>query len=67
MRADWRKHLGLWLVFATGVVFGVAGVYLVVRNESLATGIVEAVGGLALVAWVMFHPARLADSASAER
>jgi hypothetical protein len=67
MRSDWRKHLGLWLVFAAGVVFGVVGVYFVVRDQNLARGIAEAVGGLALVAWVLFHPARLADSASAER
>ncbi|MBV8258448.1 MAG: hypothetical protein JO073_11590 [Actinobacteria bacterium] len=67
MRSVWQKHLGLWLVFAAGVVFGVVGVYLVVRDESMAIGIVEAVGGLGLVAWVLFHPARVADGARVGR
>jgi hypothetical protein len=67
MRGVWQKHLGLWLVFALGVAAGVWGVYLLVGDRSVVQGAVEAAGGLALVAWVFFHPARVAESAGAER
>jgi sugar phosphate permease len=53
-----EKHLALWLVFAAGVGASVYGFYLLfgLREVELATA--QAAGGMALIAWVMFHPAR---------
>jgi hypothetical protein len=59
MRPAPEKHLALWTVFLAGVLAAVYGIYLLVglRHVGLAAG--DAAGGLALIAWVMFHPARV--------
>ena len=60
MRAAPEKHVGLWLVFSLGVVAGVYGLVLVLLGHDLEPAVALAGGGLALIAWAIFHPARAA-------
>ena len=53
-----EKHVGLWVVFAAGVAAAVYGVYLLTGLHHLAPALGQAAGGLALIGWVIFHPAR---------
>lgn len=53
-----QKHVALWLVFAAGLAASVLGVYDLLGFRHLAVASAETAGGLALIAWVMFHPAR---------
>jgi hypothetical protein len=53
-----QKYLGLWLVFSFGVLAGVYGVVLVLLERDVEPAVALAAGGLGLVAWVIFHPAR---------
>jgi hypothetical protein len=60
MGAAPEKHLGLWLVFVSGVLAGVYGIVLILLERHVDEAVAVAAGGLALVAWVIFHPARAA-------
>jgi hypothetical protein len=62
MRSALEKHVGLWLVFSLGVLAGVYGVVLVLLGRTVEPSLALAAGGLSLVAWTIFHPAR-ADTA----
>jgi hypothetical protein len=53
-----EKHLALWTVFVSGLGAAVYGIYLLVGLRHVGLAAVQAAGGLALIAWVMFHPAR---------
>ena len=55
------KYLGLLAVFATGVVAAVYGFARLALLHDIDGASVVAILGLALVAWVIFHPARLPD------
>jgi hypothetical protein len=57
MRSALEKHVGLWLVFSLGVLAGVYGVVLVLLG-TVEPSLALAAGGLSLVAWTIFHPAR---------
>jgi hypothetical protein len=60
MGASPEKHVGLWMVFMLGVLAGVYGFVLVLLERNVEPAVALAAGGLALVAWVIFHPARTA-------
>jgi hypothetical protein len=60
MRAAPERQLGLWLVFSLGVLAGVYGFVSLLLEADVEPGVALAVGGLSLVAWVIFHPARAA-------
>lgn len=66
MRPAPEKHAALWLVFAAGVAAAVWGVYLLLGLRDLAQASLETAGGLGLIAWVMFHPARVPEEARSE-
>ena len=55
------KLLGLLLVFAAGIAASVIGFARLALVRDLDTSSVLAAGGLALVAWVIFHPARVPE------
>jgi hypothetical protein len=57
-----EKHLALWLVFAAGLVASVYGVYQLLGLRNVGLGAAQAAGGLALIAWVIFHPARAPEN-----
>lgn len=57
------KHLGMLLVFAVGFAAAVYGVAMLVLLRDLDSASVQAAGGLALVGWVIFHPARAPEGA----
>jgi hypothetical protein len=59
MRVAADSHLGLWLVFSLGVLTGVYGVVLFLIGHDAEPAVALAAGGLSLVAWVIFHPARV--------
>jgi len=50
----------VWLVFLSGVLAGVSGVALLVLDVDEPFAAPATAGGLALVAWVIFHPRRAA-------
>jgi len=58
MRSAVEKHVALWLVFAAGLVAAIYGVYLLLGLQHLELAAAQAAGGLALIAWVIFHPTR---------
>ena len=58
-----EKHLALWLVFAAGLVASTYGVYQLLGLRNIGLAAAQAAGGLALIAWVIFHPARAPGSA----
>lgn len=55
------KYLGLLAVFATGVVAAVFGFARLALLHDIDGAAPAAVLGLALVAWVIFHPARVSE------
>ena len=57
-----EKHIALWTVFFAGVLAAVYGFYLLLGLHHLALASAQAAGGLSLIAWVMFHPARGEDA-----
>lgn len=60
------KHVALWLVFLAGLGTAVYGVYLLLGLRHLEAASLQAAGGLALIAWVIFHPARVPEDAPAD-
>jgi hypothetical protein len=62
MRQPIAPHVGLWLVFASGVAAAVAGVALLLLSHDPDMPAAEVAGGFALVAWVIFHPARASET-----
>jgi hypothetical protein len=67
MRQALAKHLGIPIVFVTGVLAAIHGVVLIVLLRLLTLASLEAAGGFVLVAWVIFHPARVPDDARSAR
>jgi len=63
MRPAVEKHVALWLVFAAGLAASVYGVYELLGRRNVASAVAQALGGLLLIAWVIFHPARVPDDA----
>lgn len=63
MRAAVETYVGIWLVFCSGVLAGIYGIVMLLLERHIGPAAVEAAGGLGLVAWVIFHPARAAESA----
>jgi hypothetical protein len=66
VRGALEKYVGLWLVFCSGVLAGVYGLVMVLLERHVGPAAVEAAGGLSLIAWVIFHPARAPEQARAE-
>ncbi len=62
MRAP-EKHVALWLVFLAGAAAAVLGVTQLLLMRHLGTAGAETVLGLVLLAWVIFHPARVPEDA----
>lgn len=60
------KHLGLLAVLGAGMLAAVYGVAMLVLLRDPDVNSVQAAGGFALVAWVIFHPARVPEDARAE-
>jgi divalent metal cation (Fe/Co/Zn/Cd) transporter len=60
MRSAGAKLAAVFFVLFAGISAGVAGVALLVLDRSEPFALAAAACGLALVAWVMLHPARLA-------
>ncbi|MGD0715505.1 MAG: hypothetical protein ABSB24_15160 [Gaiellaceae bacterium] len=58
MDAAWAQLLAVRLTFLSGVLAGVAGVALLVLDLDEPFAAPATAGGLALVAWVIFHPRR---------
>jgi hypothetical protein len=63
MRGAAEKYVGLWLVFCSGVLAGVYGIVMVLLEQHVGQAAAEAAGGLGLIAWVIFHPARVPEGA----
>jgi hypothetical protein len=61
------KHLGLLAVFGTGLIAAVYGFVRLVLVQDLDVASAEAAGGLSLLAWVIFHPARAPENVRAGR
>jgi hypothetical protein len=66
VRRALEKYVGLWLVFASGVLAGIYGMVMLLLEHHVAPAAAESVGGLGLVAWVIFHPARVPEGARIE-
>lgn len=62
MRQPIVPHVGLWLVFASGIAAAVAGVAFLLLERDLGFAWAETAGGFTLLAWVIFHPARAAET-----
>jgi hypothetical protein len=62
-----EKYVGLWLVFASGVLAGIYGIVMLLLEHRVELAAAEAAGGFGLIAWVMFHPARVPEGARIER
>jgi hypothetical protein len=58
VRAAPEKHVGLWLVFSLGALAAVYGVVLFLLGTTVEPSLGLAAGGLSLVAWAIFYPAR---------
>jgi ABC-type uncharacterized transport system permease subunit len=58
VRAPGSEAITVWLVFLSGLLAGVAGVALLVLDMDEPFAAPSTAGGLALVAWVIFHPLR---------
>jgi hypothetical membrane protein len=58
-----EKYLGLSLVFLAGVLAGVYGIVMFLLARESGPAIAETLGGFALLAWVIFHPARAVERA----
>lgn len=57
------KYFGLVLVFVAGVLAGVYGIVMFLLASEAGPAIAETLGGFALLAWVIFHPARAPERA----
>lgn len=60
MRSAGAQLAAVSLVLLAGIFAGVSGVALLVLDRHEAFALTATACGLALVAWVMFHPARVA-------
>jgi hypothetical protein len=58
MDAVWAQLLAVGLTFLLGVLAAVSGVALLVLDLDEPFAAPATAGGLALVAWVIFHPRR---------
>lgn len=58
MRCAGVDVITAWLVFLSGLLAGVSGVALLVLDVDEPFAGPATAGGLALVAWVIFHPRR---------
>jgi hypothetical protein len=61
-----EKYVGLWLVFASGLLAGIYGFVMLLLEHHVGSAAAEAIGGLGLIAWVIFHPARAPERAGIE-
>jgi hypothetical protein len=61
-----EKHVAILLVFLAGLCGAVYGFFQLVLSHDYDFAAPQAAGGLALIAWVLFHPARVPESASLE-
>lgn len=61
MRGAPEKYVAISLVFLAGVAAAVYGVFLLLTDRHVETASLEAAGGFALLAWVIFHPARVPE------
>lgn len=66
MRGALEKYVGLWLVFVSGVLAGIYGIVMLLLERHVGPAAVETAGGLGLIAWVIFHPARVPNGARIE-
>lgn len=66
MRGALEKYVGLWLVFASGVLAGIYGIVMLLLERHVGPAAAEVIGGFGLVAWVIFHPARATEGARIE-
>jgi hypothetical protein len=64
MRSAGAKLAAVFLVLLAGISAGVAGVALLVLDFDEPFALTATACGLALVAWVILHPARLAAERS---
>jgi hypothetical protein len=64
MRSAGAKLAAVLLVLLAGISAGVAGVAMLVLDRDEPFALTAAACGLALVAWVMLHPARAAAEQS---
>jgi hypothetical protein len=64
MRSAGAKLAAVFLVLLAGISAGVAGFALLVLDFDEPFAVTAAACGLALVAWVFFHPARVAAEQS---
>jgi divalent metal cation (Fe/Co/Zn/Cd) transporter len=60
MRSAGAQIAAVFLVLLAGISAGVSGVALLVLDTHEPFALTATACGLALVAWVMFHPARVA-------
>lgn len=62
MRGAPEKIAGMWLVLLAGIGGAIYGVALLAlsRHVDIAAG--QAACGLALIAWVIFHPTRVPET-----
>jgi hypothetical protein len=63
VRGALEKYVGLWLVFCSGLLAGVYGLVMILLERHVGPAAAETVGGLCLIAWVIFHPARVPERA----
>lgn len=63
MRGAPEKYAAMGLVFAAGLCAAVYGVVMLVLSRHVGPAAAQAAGGLALIGWVIFHPARAAEPA----
>ena len=61
-----EKYVALWLVFFSGVLAGVYGLVMILLERHVGQAAAETAGGLCLIAWVIFHPARASEGARSE-
>jgi hypothetical protein len=66
VRGALEKYVGLWLVFCSGLLAGVYGLVMILLERHVGPAAAETAGGLSLIAWVIFHPARASEGAHAE-
>jgi hypothetical protein len=64
MRSAGAKLAAVFLVLLAGIAAGVAGFAMLVLGRDEELSLAAAACGLALVAWVILHPARLAAERS---
>lgn len=67
MRSAGAKLAAVFLVLLAGISAGVTGVALLVLDSHEPFALTATACGLALVAWVMLHPARIAAESGEKR